>query len=206
MTKIEQLKEAFDWLRYAGIIKTQKDFAALLSKNEATISRAFKEDPRYLTDDLVEAATACAAYYKEEKEVIPAATIEDDQLPLLPTSAWAGRLGDFADSIQAYDCERMISPIKGADFAMMVTGDSMSPEYPAGSQIIVKRIDETSFIEWGKVYVLSTDNGAVIKKVRHTDNPEEVECVSLNPAYQSFTIRTKDILRWYRVLMVMALK
>ena len=39
-----------------------------------------------------------------------------------------------------------------------------------------------------------------------TDNPEVVECVSLNPAYQPFKIECQYIRGWYRVLMVLALK
>ena len=61
---------------------------------------------------------------------------------------------------------------KGADFDQV---DSMSPEYPSGS--VIKK-NEKAFIEWGKTYVLDTENGAVIKNIRRTDNPEVIECVS----------------------------
>jgi phage repressor protein C with HTH and peptisase S24 domain len=89
---------------------------------------------------------------------------------------------------------------------MEVTGDSMSPEYPSGSRVLIKKVDESAFIAWNEVYVLDTPNGAVIKRVRKTDNPELVECVSINPAYQAYTIPKKFIRGWYRVLLVMALK
>ena len=117
-------------------------------------------------------------------------------------------MADFArllDGIHEYDCERITSPIKGADYAMEVTGDSMAPEYPSGSRVLIKKINPV-FIEWNEVYVLDTPNGAVIKRIRKTDNPDEVECVSINPAYQSYTIPGSFVRGWYRVLMVMALK
>jgi phage repressor protein C with HTH and peptisase S24 domain len=100
----------------------------------------------------------------------------------------------------------MVTPIKGADYAMQVTGDSMSPEYPSGSTILIKKINEKAFVEWGKVYVLDTINGAVIKKIRRTDEPGVIECVSTNPAYQPFTMETRFVNGWYRVLMVLSLK
>jgi phage repressor protein C with HTH and peptisase S24 domain len=50
---------------------------------------------------------------------------------VIPTGARAGTLADFSTSVAQYDCERMVTPIKGADFAIQVTGDSMSPEYPS---------------------------------------------------------------------------
>ena len=132
--------------------------------------------------------------------------IEQEMVLVIPTGARAGTLADFASSISAYDCERMVTPIKGADYAIQVTGDSMSPEYPSGSMILIKRINEKAFIEWGKTYVLDTENGAVIKTIRRTDNPDVIECVSLNPAYQPFTMETRYINGWYRVLMVLSLK
>ena len=108
--------------------------------------------------------------------------------------------------MKPYECERIVSPIREADYAMEVTGDSMSPEYPSGSRIIIKKINSEDFIEWGRVYVLDTDNGPIIKQVRKTQDPRVVECVSLNPMYQTFTVRTDLIRGWYRVLMVMSLK
>ena len=31
-----------------------------------------------------------------------------------------------------------------------VSGNSMAPEYPEGSRVVVRRINERAFIEWGK--------------------------------------------------------
>lgn len=199
----EFILEAFSSLKKQGVIKTWTDFADLLEINRSVLSAAKNGDERYLTESLIlkiqtalESITASPAEDEREMEMIP----------VLPTDARAGSLAEFADSVEAFNCERMVSPIRGADFAMQVTGDSMSPEYPSGSVIICKRINEKAFIEWGKVFVLDTPNGAVIKSIRKTDNDNEIECVSLNPAYQPFKIDTEYINGWYRVLMVLSLK
>ena len=118
----------------------------------------------------------------------------------------AGTMVEFFQSVKEYDCERMISPIKGVDYAIKISGDSMSPEYPSGSLCLIKRVDEKQFVAWNEVYVLDTDNGAVIKRIRKTDKDGVVECVSINPAYQPFTIETSYIHGWYKVLMVMSVK
>lgn len=60
-------------------------------------------------------------------------------VPLLPVSAQGGRLNDFVVSVRKEDCEKLISPIKDADFAIMISGDSMAPEYPSGSKVLVKK-------------------------------------------------------------------
>ena len=67
-------------------------------------------------------------------------------VPLLPISAQGGRLSDFMVSVKNSDCEQIISPIKGVDFAITVFGDSMTPEFPNGCQVLIKRINEQSFI------------------------------------------------------------
>lgn len=128
-------------------------------------------------------------------------------IPLLPISAQAGTLNDFIVSVKDNDTERIISPIKGADFAITVTGDSMAPEYPNGSQILIKKINENSFIVWGNVYVLDTCNGTVIKKIFPTDTPDRVMCISINSEYPSFEVSLKnDVYGVYRVLLCMSLK
>jgi phage repressor protein C with HTH and peptisase S24 domain len=203
MEKALALKYAFEQLRFKGIVKTQKDFASLIDYNPGNLSRAMNGDERYLTDNLLSKAEAAVKYYGEtptEEE------ITQEMVLVIPTGAMAGTLAEFSSSVAAYDCERMVTPIKGADYAMQVTGDSMSPEYPSGSTILIKKINEKAFVEWGKVYVLDTINGAVIKKIRRTDEPGVIECVSTNPAYQPFTMETRFINGWYRVLMVLSLK
>ncbi len=125
---------------------------------------------------------------------------------LIPYEARGGLIGDFVDGVHDYDCESVVSPIKSVDFAMTVTGDSMMPEYNPGDRILIKRIDPHIFIEWGRVYVLDTDNGAVLKKLMKSEEPGYVQCVSLNPDVQPFEISMSAVRGWYRVLMVMSMK
>lgn len=127
-------------------------------------------------------------------------------IPLLPVSAQGGSLNDFVVSVKEKDCERIISPIKDAEYAMSVSGDSMSPEYPSGSQILIKRINEKAFIDWGRTYVLDTCNGTVIKRLFPTENKDRVICKSINPEYPPFEVCLADVYGVYRVLMCMSLK
>ena len=127
---------------------------------------------------------------------------------LLPTSACAGSLNDFVVSVKDTECEKIISPIKGVDWAVTISGDSMEPEYPSGSQILIKKINEKAFIDWGKVYVLDTCNGSVIKKIFPTDDkdPGKLKCVSINPEYPPFDVSLNDVFGVYRVLLCMSVK
>lgn len=206
------LERVIEKARYAGLIKSQRDFASLLKCSEASISKAMKGNEKYLSDNFIAKIMyintlidngkigTLITDVPEEKETPEASIL------VIPTEAMAGTIGEFATSVSAYDCERMISPIKGADYAIKIYGDSMSPEYPSGSIVLIKKINEEAFIEWGRVYVLDTENGAVIKSIRRTELDDVVECVSSNPAYQPFRINMKYIRGWYRVLMVLSLK
>lgn len=127
-------------------------------------------------------------------------------VPLVPISAQGGSFNDFVVSVRDSDCEKVISPVKHVDFALTVTGDSMAPEYPGGSQVLVRKVNERAFIEWGRVYVLDTCNGTVIKKLNPGRDDDEVLCVSVNPDYQPFYVKLADVYGLYRVMMCMTLK
>lgn len=140
-------------------------------------------------------------------QTIQSSTESDIHLiPLLPVSAQGGSFNDFVVSIKESSCEKIISPIKGADYAMSVSGESMAPEYPSGSQILIKRINEKAFIDWGRVYVLDTCNGTVIKRLFPSDTADKVLCKSINPEFPPFEVLLSDVYGVYRVLMCMSLK
>ena len=202
MEKIDRINEIFQQLVDAGVCRNKKEFAARLGVNYNGLTRAMNGDPQYLTGSLVAKATALLS----NQDYYGTTQIEPDTLPILPIGARAGTIADWCDAVHEYDCEKIVSPIRGASLAAQVTGDSMSPEYPSGSQIIVKKIDEAAFVQWGEVYLLDTDNGPILKQVRQTERDDVVECVSLNPAYQPFRVACKYIRGWYRVLMCLALK
>ena len=198
----EFVNQVFELARAAKLVKTRADFADLLDINRSTLSAAMNGNEKYLTDSLEKKVRKFyETNFSGEGDLFQKGT-----LPVIPTEAMAGTLGEFADSVNAYDCERMISPIRGADYAIKVCGDSMTPEIPNGSQILIKKIYEDEFVEWGKVFCLDTRNGAVIKRVYPTDNPEVVECRSINPDYPPFKVNVRSINGWYRVLMVLSMK
>lgn len=125
---------------------------------------------------------------------------------LVPLSATGGALSDFDEGCMTHQCERISVPI-AADLAVPVTGDSMAPEYPDGSIVLVKRVDPSLYIEWGEVYVIDSLNGKVIKEVRQA-SPTAICCVSRNrpEQYAPFNIELSAVRAMYRVLMVFARK
>lgn len=129
-----------------------------------------------------------------------------ETVPLLPISAQGGPLNDFVTSVKRDDCEMIASPIRGVDFAMGVSGDSMAPEYPSGCKVLVKKIDANAFIEWGRVYVLDTCNGSVVKKIMPGEREGQLRCVSINDDYPPFFVDLTSVYGIYRVQMMLAEK
>lgn len=147
---------------------------------------------------------SCGGVNEEQGE----SEVSVEHVRLLPLYAQGGSLNDFTVSVKDSDCEKVLSPVKGADFAIQVHGDSMSPEYPSGSLILIKKINEAAFIEWGKSYVLDTVNGSVVKMVVPSDKEGCIRCVSINPdpRYAPFDVPLSSVFGIYRVLMCMSMK
>lgn len=128
---------------------------------------------------------------------------------LLPMRAMGGSLTGVAqDGVSLQNCEQVISPIKGIDFAITVYGESMAPEYPSGSRMLIKQINPNLFIDWGKVYVLDTPNGIVVKEIRQSEREGYISCYSINPdpKFKPFDIPMCEIFGIYRVLMCLSAK
>ena len=123
-----------------------------------------------------------------------------DWVPLLPVSAIAGTLQGFSQSVMLRDCQKIKSPVPGADWAIQISGDSMSPKLENGEYIYISKVSGR-FIAWGQIYVLDTQDGVYVKKIMPVEDDEScIWAVSINPAYPPFKINTSDIIGLYRIL------
>lgn len=218
MSTNQRLTEAIEWLKKNEKILSNNDFAVKLGKHKSYISDIVNDkrpvSGKFITQIVNEFPQLNSAWLLTgEGSMLKGEAVEQEEEEeeyytyLLPVSAEGGSLSGFADSVALRDCERIISPISGADFAISVNGDSMAPEYPNGSKVIIKRVNERAFIEWGKAYVLDTCNGVVIKKLMPSSKGEEyVSCVSVNPDYPPFDVCLEDVYRVYRVMLCMSVK
>lgn len=135
--------------------------------------------------------------------------ISDYKTWLLPQTFHGGSLTNIpTDGTFLQNCERIVSPIKGVDFAITIYGESMSPEYPSGSRVLIKKINPDIFIDWGRVYVLDTSNGVILKEIRKCQKEGFITCHSINsdPKYADFDVPLKEIYGMYRVLMCLSAK
>lgn len=113
--------------------------------------------------------------------------------PRIPYTAAAGSLTSAVEGITSDQCEQIprINIFPEYDFTIIIKGDSMEPKYEGGDEVACKRIDSTSFIQWGKPHVLDTAQGILIKRVY--EDGSKIRCVSYNPEYPDFSIDKDEI-------------
>lgn len=137
---------------------------------------------------------------KNEKLPVAHRTESNEGIPLIPINAMAGAFtGD--QSVMEYECDRYIIPsFKGADFLIGVKGSSMYPRYNSGDIVACKRLNlQDLFFQWNKVYVLDTDQGPLIKRIKPGTDKYHVTIVSDNKDYEPFELAIDHI---YHVALV----
>jgi SOS-response transcriptional repressor LexA len=117
-------------------------------------------------------------------------------LPLIPFDFMAG-YGEDNAAIMLKDCEYYKIPEfenNGAEFLIRVNGSSMYPKYSSGDMLACKKIHDILFFQWGKVYVIDSSQGQLIKRVFEHDDPDMILLVSDNSEkYKPFPIPKNDI-------------
>ena len=125
------------------------------------------------------------------------------RVPLIPFEARGGQLDGFArNGVTLAQCETVPTPFKGAQFAISVRGQSMSPTYPSGCVLFISK-NIADWVEWGKVYVLDTENGVIVKQLAPSTLGEDfVCCKSFNdaPEFAPFNVPKASIFGIYRVV------
>ncbi len=110
-------------------------------------------------------------------------------LPLIPENCMAGALSGVGGQWMEYECEHYVIPgFAEADFLITVMGDSMQPTLASGDVLAVKRVEASKlWFQWGKIYVLATRQGCIVKRIMPSDKEGCVSIVSDNksqyPAY-----------------------
>lgn len=194
-----------DWLMTG--IGAMKDYSYLEPTEEEL--RLWKEEQavesasEIVGDDDIDLMSEIIGFPKEKVKSIKAdidarqqATIDwpkKETRPRIPFTATAGSLTSAVEGITADQCEQIprINMFPDYDFTIIIKGNSMEPKYEGGDEVACKRIDSTSFIQWGKVHVLDTAQGILIK--RTYEDGDKIRCVSYNPEYPDFSIDKSEI-------------
>ncbi len=203
MEKRERFVEAYNYLKSKGLVHTQRDVAEKMKSSTSNVSSAFSGRETVLTDNFLRRFNkAYGNLFDNEWLVFGQGTMmakkdnnEDPirTLPLIPIDAMAGTLTEDNEGVPLERCERYQVPEfidGGAQFLIRVSGDSMTPRYNNGDIVAVRRVEDVQFYQWGKIYVLDTNQGCIIKRVyEDLDDERNIICHSENDAvYADFAM------------------
>lgn len=217
--KVLRLEEAVSHLISLNLVDGKapiKDIADKMNRHKNNVSSALSGDVRYLTWKFIK--DFCATFnntispywiwdgkgdmLKTLNEIATENNLHENDTnskqtkPRLPVSAAAGQLSEYIDGIMAYQCEQMpiIRRLPNYDFTMLIRGNSMEPKYEGGDEIALKKV---TIIEWGKDYVVDTEDGAIFKKIY--DAGKNIRCVSYNhDEYPDFLVPKSSIYGYYK--------
>ena len=115
-------------------------------------------------------------------------------IPLLPVEAVAGVLSGNDMQVMGYECEYYNIPtFKGAEFLIQISGDSMQPKYYSGDIVACKRLPIDTFFQWNRVYVIGSEQGVIIKRVKRGSDEWHITLVSENTDYEPFELPLNKI-------------
>lgn len=135
---------------------------------------------------------------EEEIKPMPIATDAptSDCLPLIPIEVMAGYNGTDMPGVALSECPMYCVPefvSAGAQFLIRVSGSSMYPKYNSGDILACRRVPDITFFQWGKVYVIDSCQGAMVKRIFEGQQPGTITCKSDNQSYPPFTLPTSEI-------------
>lgn len=95
----------------------------------------------------------------------------------------------------------------GAEVMLRLSGNALAPKYSNGDILACRRVYEMTFIQWGKVYVIETQQGIIVRHIfEHPTAPDQFLCRSDNSAYPPFAIPLTEIRSLYIVLGAIVLE
>lgn len=205
-----RLNKVIEYLRDKGKIHKQQDIVDALGMSKPNVSRALNAAPRYFTMGFLKRfASAYSDYINEDWLLTGKGKMEKvDKRRLRPhipasfATVAAGFVGSSIGSVAEDDCDMfpVISYLPNYDFVITVNGDSMEPILQNNDKIACVWVDSSEYINPDKIYVVDSNDGAVVKKIIPYE--DDIICLSLNPRYEDYSISKTDILRLARVVGV----
>lgn len=132
---------------------------------------------------------------KNVTDLLKEPSTEYKGIPLIPIEAMAG-FGSGNVQVMDYDTKSYVVPEfteLNVDFMLRVKGSSMYPKYNSGDLVACKKLSLNDiFFQWNKVYVLDTDQGALIKRIKK-GREDHLMIVSDNPSYDPYELHLSQI-------------
>ena len=194
--KLENILIAFPELNPEWLLTGNGEMIKTKSKENVPINLGDKIGDKLGDKPNVKKRYAIELAEKPTNTGIEANNLGDAGIPLIPIDAMAG-FGTGAVQVMHYDTSKYVVPEfaeLNVDFMIRVKGSSMVPKYNSGDLVACKKLVITDiFFQWNKVYVLDTEQGALIKRVKKGSRDNYILLISDNKNYDPFELHLSKI-------------
>ncbi len=194
--KLENILIAFPELNPEWLLTGNGEMIKTKSKENVPINLGDKIGDKLGDKPNVKKRYAIELAEKPTNTGIEANNLGNAGIPLIPIDAMAG-FGTGAVQVMHYDTSKYIVPEfseLNVDFMIRVKGSSMVPKYNSGDLVACKKLVITDiFFQWNKVYVLDTEQGALIKRVKKGSRDNYILLISDNKNYDPFELHLSKI-------------
>ena len=194
--KLENILIAFPELNPEWLLTGNGEMIKTKSKENVPINLGDKIGDKLGDKPNVKKRYAIELAEKPTNTGIEANNLDNAGIPLIPIDAMAG-FGTGAVQVMHYDTSKYIVPEfseLNVDFMIRVKGSSMVPKYNSGDLVACKKLVITDiFFQWNKVYVLDTEQGALIKRVKKGSRDNYILLISDNKNYDPFELHLSKI-------------
>lgn len=179
---IKSMRKSRDW--------TQAKLGELLNVSDKTISSWEKGRTEPKLEEMIRIADifniSVTSLSNLPWEHLKASSDSSQWIPVMGRVAAGIPLGMIADDILDYE---EIPSSMGWCFALRIQGDSMSPDIPNGSTVIVRKQDD---VESGEIAIV-TINGEDATCKRVIKHELGITLASLNPSFEPMVFSNHDI-------------
>jgi phage repressor protein C with HTH and peptisase S24 domain len=208
MTDLERVEKLIKWLIFMGYGKNEDDLGEKLGYSKSGFSQ-LKNGHVNLSNKFIN--NLCSLNENINKDWIKTGegTMFSSEIvnnleplpgiPLIPIESVPG-----FSTLQNSKYEIYVIPefnLKGAEFLIKVSGNSMYPKFSSGDVLACRRIPVVQFFQWGNVYILETSHGILIKRIHPCASENNILCISENKVeYPPFELQKSEIISCYIVL------
>lgn len=195
MTDIELMAQRLDiavkYLRLKGIVGSISDFADTLGRKQPHISSALHADPKRCTKKLLEHVADTFPDVLNRDYLLEGtgevAAPDRTMRPHFEATARAGFMIGLSEAETDAPLHTRNPDMPDYDFTIRAQGDSMLPKIESGDILYCRRATDRQNSPIGKVCVLDTKEGPVVKVIARADD-ERVFLHSYNSEFKDYDI------------------
>lgn len=200
-----EIENIFNELKAKRVVKTQDDFAKLLSANRSSISRAMHDDPKYATDSLLYRAREVYNKYittESQQKVVKIGSPTDEPLiPVIPYKLYREANVDLTTYLSQTEIprQRAVAQFPPHDCYYFVNTSAMEPSFMPSDLLALREVRRGTPIINGDPYMLNiAGHGMELRFIYDRGDNLELRAMSLR--HEPSLVPKAKIVNLFRII------